>query len=57
MLNLQSRNSSRLDLHPGGGGTHMFSVRGRATEQGILFVKIGSMTWSIFVIFYSEGSF
>ena len=49
------------------GGTHMFSVRGRAAEQGItfriptpgqgiIFVKIGSMTGSIFVIFDSERS-
>ena len=45
-----------------------FSVRGRAAEQGIIFriptpgqgiifVKIGSMTGSIFVIFDSERSF
>ena len=55
---------------PGGGvGTHIyFSARGRAAEQGIIFriptpgqgiifVKIGSMTGSIFVIFDSERSF
>ena len=53
---------------PGGGGTHIFSVRGRAAEQGIIFriptpgqgiifVKIRSMTGSIFVIFDSERSF
>ena len=46
----------------------MFSVRGRAAEQGIIFriptpgqgiifVKIGSMTGSIFFIFDSERSF
>ena len=45
-----------------------FSVRGRTAEQGvifriptpgqgIIFVKIGSMTGSIFVIFYSERLF
>ena len=45
-----------------------FSVRGRAAEQGIIFriptpgqgiifVKISSMTGSIFVIFDSERSF
>ena len=45
-----------------------FSVRGRAAEQGIIlripspgqgiiFVKIGSMTGPIFVIFDSERSF
>ena len=45
-----------------------FSVRGRAAEQGlifrisipgqgIIFVKIGSMTGSIFVIFDSKRSF
>ena len=51
------------------GGTHMiFTLRGRAAEQGIIFriptpglgiifVKIGCMTGSIFVIFYSERSF
>ena len=47
---------------PGGGGFIYFSVRGRAAEQGIIFrtptpgqgiifLKIGSMTGSIFVIF------
>ena len=46
----------------------MFSVRGRAAEHGIIFgiptpgqgtifVKIGSMTGSISVIFDSERSF
>ena len=45
-----------------------FSVRGRAAEQGIIFriptpgqgivfVKVGSMTGSIFVIFDSKRSF
>ena len=45
-----------------------FSVRGRAAQQGIIFriptpgqgiifVQIGSMTGSIFVIFYSPRSF
>ena len=56
--------------HPprGGGVLIYFSVRGRAAEQGIIsriptpgqgiiFVKIGSMTGSIFVIFDSERSF
>ena len=53
---------------PGGGVLIYFSVRGRAAEQGIIFriptpgqgiifVKIGSMTGSIFVIFDSERSF
>ena len=54
---------------PGGGGVLIyFSVRGRAAEQGIIFriptpgqgiifVKIGSMTGSIFVIFDSKRSF
>ena len=52
----------------GGGVLIYFSVRGRAAEQGIIFriptpgqgiifVKIGSMTGSIFVIFDSERSF
>ena len=53
----------------GGGGVLIyFSVRGPAAEQGIIFriltpgqgiifVKIGSMTGSIFVIFDSERSF
>ena len=51
-----------------GGVLIYFSVRGRATEQGIIFriptpgqgiifVKIGSMTGSTFVIFDSERSF
>ena len=53
------------------GGTHIFFLHGdvRAAEQGriifriptlgqgIIFVKIGSMTGSIFVIFDSERSF
>ena len=54
---------------PGGGVVLIyFSVRGSAAEQGIIFripnpeqgiifVKIGSMTGSIFVIFDSERSF
>ena len=53
---------------PGGGVLIYFSVRGRAAGQGIIFriptpgqgiifVKIGSMTGSIFVIFDSERSF
>ena len=53
---------------PGGWVLIYFSVRGRAAEQGIIlriptpgqgiiFVKIGSMTGSIFVIFDSERSF
>ena len=52
----------------GGGVLIYFSVRGRAAEQGIIFriptpgqgiifVKICSMTGSIFVIFDSEKSF
>ena len=52
----------------GGGALIYYSVRGRAAEQGIIFgiptpgqgiifVKTGSMTWSIFVIFDSERSF
>ena len=52
---------------PGGGGVLIyFSVRGRAAEQGIIFriptpgqgiifVKIGSMTGSIFVILTPKG--
>ena len=52
----------------GGGYSYIFSVWGRAAEQGIIFrittpgqgiifVKIGSMTGSIFVSFDSERSF
>ena len=56
-------------FHTRGGGVLIyFSVRGRANEQGIIFriqtpgqgiifVKICSMTGSIFVIFDSERSF
>ena len=55
--------------NPGGGGVLIYvSVRGRAAEQsiifriptpeqGISFVKIGSMTGSLFVIFDAERSF
>ena len=60
--------TSPLYFQPGGGGGGVliyFSVRGRAAEQGIIFriptpgqgiifVKIGSMTGSIFVFFDSE---
>ena len=54
---------------PGGGGVLIyFSERGRAAEQGIIFrlptpgqgiifVKIGSITGSLFVICDSERSF
>ena len=58
----------KLVTHVPGGGTRYFSVRGRATEQGIIFripssgqgiifVKISSMTGSIFVIFDSKRLF
>ena len=50
---------SEVPLGPGGEGTHIFSVRRRAAEQGIIFriltpgqgiifVKIGSMMGSLF---------
>ena len=53
---------------PGGGVLIYFSVRGRAAGQGIIFriptpgqgiifVKIGSMTGSIFVILTPKGRF
>ena len=56
------------NLTQGGGVLIYFSVRGRAAVQGIIFriltmgqgiifVKIGSMTGSIFVIFDSERLF
>ena len=61
--------SGQEEHHPGGGGVLIyFSVRGRAAEQGIIFrvptpgqgiifVKIGSITGSIFVIFDPERLF
>ena len=64
-------NDMKLDgisVHGGGVLLIYFSLRGRAAEQGIIFriptpgqgiifVKIGSTTGSIFVIFESERSF
>ena len=55
-------------MSPGGGVLIYFSVRGRAAEQGIIFkistpgqriifIKINSMTGSIFVFFDSKRSF
>ena len=57
-----------MEAPRGGGGTHIFFRRVRAAEQGIIFriptpgqgivfVEIGSMTGSIFVIFDSKRSF
>ena len=65
---LKSESVQKLPGFPGGGALIYFSVRGRAAEQGIIFriptpgqgiiiVKIGSMTGSIFGIFDSERSF
>ena len=59
--------SGRYNRKPGGILIY-FSARGRATEQsvifriptpgqGTIFVKIGSVTWSPLVIFYSGRSF
>ena len=64
----QSGNGEKCDGQTRGRVLTYFSVRGRAAEQGIIFriltpgqgiifVQIGSMTGSIFVIYDSERSF
>ena len=67
-IELKGQDTASISPQGGGGILIYFSVRGRAAKQciifriptpgqGIIFVRIGSMTGSIFVIFDSERSF